>query len=73
MLQDAVGLAHDQILYLAKMVNDLSALSRAERGTADTKERIHVQSLLKSLYDTYAPQAEEKGLAFDLDAGAQLG
>ena len=72
-LQDAVGLAHDQILYLAKMVNDLSALSRAERGTADTKERIHVQSLLKSLYDTYAPQAEEKGLAFDLDAGAQLG
>lgn len=72
-LQDAVGLAHDQILYLAKMVNDLSALSRAERGTADTKERIYVQSLLKSLYDTYAPQAEEKGLAFDLDAGAQLG
>lgn len=72
-LHDAVNLAHDQILYLAKMVNDLSTLSRAERGTADTKERINVQSLLKSLYDTYAPHAHEKGLAFDLDADAQLG
>ena len=72
-LHDAVGLAHEQILYLAKMVNDLSTLSRAERGTADTKERINVQSLLKSLYDTYAPHAHEKGLAFDLDADTQLG
>lgn len=72
-LRDAVDLAHDQILYLSKMVNDLSTLSRAERGTADVKERIDVQSLLKSLYDTYAPHAHEKGLAFDLDAGAQLG
>ncbi|HMS93172.1 MAG TPA: ATP-binding protein [Candidatus Saccharibacteria bacterium] len=72
-LRDAVDLAHDQILYLSKMVNDLSTLSRAERGTADVKEHIDVQSLLKSLYDTYAPHAHEKGLAFDLDAGAQLG
>lgn len=72
-LHDAVGLAHEQILYLAKMVNDLSTLSRAERGTADAKERINVQSLLKSLYDTYAPHAHEKGLAFDLDVDTQLG
>lgn len=72
-LHDAVSLAHDQILYLAKMVNDLSTLSRAERGTADTKERINVQLLLESLYETYAPQAHDKGLAFDLDAGTQLG
>ena len=29
-------LAHEQILFLSKMVNDLSTLSRAERGVGDT-------------------------------------
>lgn len=72
-IRGAVDIAHQQILYLAKMVNDLSTLSRAERGLADTKERIDVQTLLRALYDTYAPQAAEKGLTLDLDADAQLG
>lgn len=72
-VRGAVELAHEQTLYLAKMVNDLSTLSRAERGVADTKEQIDVEALVRSLYDTYAPQAHEKGLAFDLDAGTKLG
>ncbi len=72
-ISNAVDLAHEQTLYLAKMVNDLSTLSRAERGVADTVERIDVKELIKSLYDTYLPQAQEKGLAFDLDTSAVLG
>jgi signal transduction histidine kinase len=59
--------AYDQILFLSKMVNDLSTLSRAERGVADTPEDINVKELLTSLYAEYMPQARAAGLSFDLD------
>lgn len=69
----AIDLAHNQTVYLAKMVNDLSTLSRAERGVADEKEVIDVKELVKSLYDTYTPEAHKKGLTLDLDISAKLG
>lgn len=73
MREDAVKSAHEQILFLAKMVNDLSTLSRAERGVADTKELVDVKELVKKLYDEYAPQAHKKKLHFDIDLGPSLG
>jgi PAS domain S-box-containing protein len=72
MVTGALGAAHDQIMYLAKMINDLSTLSRAERGTADEPEEINVRQLLSDLYNEYQPQAESKGLKFNLDASAKL-
>jgi PAS domain S-box-containing protein len=63
MIANAVKGAHDQVLFLAKMANDLSTLSRAERGinTADI-ESLDVYSFLNNLHNSYAPQAKEKGL-----------
>lgn len=72
-LSDNVNVAHDQVLFLAKMVNDLSTLSRAERGVADAAENIDVSELIHDLYNEYAPQAEAKGLHFNLDLAPQLG
>jgi signal transduction histidine kinase len=72
-LQDAITTAHDQVIFLAKMVNDLSTLSRAERGVADAEEEIDVHSLVSSLYAEYSPQAAKKDLHFDLDLGTKLG
>lgn len=72
-LAENVKLSHDQVLFLAKMVNDLSTLSRAERGVADAPEEIDVSSLIHDLYSEYAPQAEAKGLHFNLDLSPQLG
>lgn len=72
-LQEAIDTAHKQILYLASMVNDLSTLSRAERGVADDPEDIVVEDLLKEVYTEYEPQAKAKGLTLDLDAGPKLG
>jgi signal transduction histidine kinase len=72
-LQDAVATAHDQVIFLAKMVNDLSTLSRAERGVADAEEEIDVKAMLNDLFSEYAPQAAKKGLQLNLDAGAHLG
>lgn len=72
-LSDNVKVSHDQVLFLAKMVNDLSTLSRAERGIGDTVEEIDISELIHDLYNEYAPQAEAKGLRFNLDLAPQLG
>lgn len=72
-LSQSVDLAHEQVLFLAKMVNDLSTLSRAERGVADAAEEIDVNTLVQELYTEYAPQAEAKHLTFDLDTSPKLG
>ena len=72
-LSKAIDTAHEQIMYLAKMINDLSTLSRAERGIADEPEDINVRDLVHELYNKYLPQAQQKGLKLNLDASSQLG
>ena len=72
-LSASIKASHDQVLFLAKMVNDLSTLSRAERGIGDTVEEINISELIHSLYNEYAPEAEAKGLRFNLDLSPQLG
>ena len=73
LLREGLETAHEQVVFLAKMVNDLSTLSRAERGVADAAEDIDVKELVEGLYNEYAPEAEKKGLKLDLDAAAKLG
>ena len=65
--------AHDQVTFLASMVNDLGTLSRAERGAGDAQEPIDVTELATELYHKYEPRAKQKGLTLQLDAGARLG
>ena len=72
-LAEAIDQAHTQILYLASMVNDLSTLSRAERGVSDDATDIIVEDILRELYSQYEPQATAKGLTLNLDAGPELG
>lgn len=68
-----IAIAHDKIVFLAKIVNDLSTLSRAERGIADSKEVIDVQQLMHQLFETYEGEASEKNLQLNLDLGSHLG
>lgn len=65
-LTEAVAMAHDQVIFLARMVNDLSTLSRAERGVADEPEEIDVKELVNDLYTEYVPEADKKDLHLDL-------
>jgi two-component system phosphate regulon sensor histidine kinase PhoR len=56
--------AHDQIVFLSGMINDLATLSRAERGKLEVEvESINVYDLLKELQQNYNPQAEAKNLS----------
>lgn len=63
-VKTALSQAHDQIIFLADMINDLATLSRAERGklVVDVKP-IDVAGLIKTLADTYTDDAKKKGLA----------
>ena len=65
--------AHEQTLYLARMINDLSTLSRAERGVGAEKEMIDVAALMHQLYGEYAKKATEKKLALNIDLSPTLG
>jgi signal transduction histidine kinase len=65
--------AHEQIIFLARMVNDLSTLSRAERGIADDPEDIDIYELLTSLYAEYTPEAASHNLRFNLDVQRNVG
>jgi two-component system, OmpR family, phosphate regulon sensor histidine kinase PhoR len=61
----AMKQAHQQILFLSDMINDLATLSRAERGKESGEvEDIDVIELVKELGATYTPQAAEKNLKF---------
>lgn len=68
-----LGESHDQILYLAKMINDLSALSRAERGKDLEVEDVDIDTLMQSLYKEYAPEARAENLTLDLDVSGKIG
>lgn len=55
--------AYDQVAFLSGMINDLSMLSRAERGKIAVEiVNINVHKLLTSLIEAYKPAAEEKQL-----------
>lgn len=72
MLKSAASTAHDEIIYLAGVVNDLSTLSRAERGVADKPEPVDMDQLLHGLYKRYELDAAKKKLKFNLDIKGKL-
>lgn len=64
-LKASVERGHEQVVFLSDMVNDLSALSRAQRDDQDMEvDTFAVGDVLHELEETYRPQAEKKGLKF---------
>ncbi len=62
-IKQALEEAHSQVLFLADMINDLSTLSRAERGMLKLDaEEFSVAELMEELAHNYTPQAEARGL-----------
>jgi signal transduction histidine kinase len=55
--------SHSQILFLSDMINDLSTLSRAERGKLTVEvEPINVRQFVEDLKEDYDQEANAKGL-----------
>ena len=70
---ESLSTAHDQTLFLARMINDLSTLSRAERGVGAEKELINVTECMQQMYNEYRGKAAEKKLRLNLDLSPSLG
>ena len=68
-----IGDAHEQVVYLAKMINDLSALSRAERGAGLEQDNLNVDEFMHNLYEQYSTEAKSAGLTLDLDVVGSIG
>jgi PAS domain S-box-containing protein len=72
-VKKALKEAHSQVLFLSAMINDLSTLSRAERGVLEvTIETINVADLCESLRSSYTSQAEAKGLRLETSVDPKL-
>lgn len=69
----ALAQAHDQIIFLSDMINDLATLSRAERGklVVDIKP-IDCDILIKNLSETYNSDASAKGLTLKTNITGKL-
>lgn len=72
-IKEALDVAHKQAKYLEDMINDLSTLSRAERGVLEKNiEEINAHDFVNQLKDSYIKQAEEKGLELKTDIDPHL-
>jgi two-component system, OmpR family, phosphate regulon sensor histidine kinase PhoR len=63
-VDQSIKAAHQQVMLLAKMTNDLATLSRAERGADIDVEPIDLHTLLARLRADYEPQAAKQNLTF---------
>lgn len=72
-VKKALNSAHEQIMFLSGLVNDLSTLSRAERGVLEISvESFNPHALLEEMAEGYRPQAKARGLNLELDLDPNL-
>jgi two-component system phosphate regulon sensor histidine kinase PhoR len=72
-VKEALDTAHKQAVYLEDMINDLSTLSRAERGVLeDGVEDINAHEFVENLQNMYTKDAESKGLKIHIDVDPSL-
>lgn len=72
-VESIVQQAHDQILFLSSLINDLSTLSRAENGTLDVNYvSINVHQLITNLAENYMPSVEKKNLSLHTEVDPSL-
>ncbi len=63
-IKDSLKTAHDQSVYLANMLNDLTTFARAEKGTLELNlEEFEPRELLERLTRDYRTTVEAKGMS----------
>lgn len=72
-IREALNAAHEQVVFLASLVNDLSTLSRAERDKLTLEiAPIDVNKLVSELAQNYTGEATGKGLQLITKLGQHL-
>ena len=65
-LSKNADITHEQVKFLATMINDLSTLSRAERGVGDKFVELNIKDLGQKILEKYHKNADDKGLNLEL-------
>jgi len=68
-VRKGLSMAHEQILFLSGMINDLSMLSRAEHGDGRLRDEVNVKELMEGLFNRYEDSVVQRGLKLNLDIG----
>jgi PAS domain S-box-containing protein len=72
-IKESLETAHKQVKYLEDMINDLSTLSRADRGVLERNvEDINVHDFTEGLISAYSDSAKAKGLKLRVDIDPKL-
>ncbi len=62
-VKDLLDQAHQNVIFLAELVNDITTLTHAESGDLEAKlEKVHPAQLVSALVETFSPQAQQKRL-----------
>jgi len=65
--------AHDNIMFLANLVSDLTTLARAEKEFLEIDlSTVEPESILQKMHDDYIHDAEEKNLKIEIKPGKKL-
>lgn len=65
-LSKNADITHEQVKFLATMINDLSTLSRAGRGVGDKFVELNIKDLGQKILEKYHKNADDKGLNLEL-------
>ena len=65
-LSKNADITHEQVKFLATMINDLSTLSRAERGVGDNFVELNIKDVGQKILEKYHKNADDKGLNLEL-------
>lgn len=72
-IQSVLKQAHEQIIFLGGLINDLATLSRAERGKLTVEiEPINTHQLVSELIEDYRPDANKKHLEIKAELDPHL-
>lgn len=72
-ISESLEAAHNQIVFLADMLNDLSKLARAERNDVNLElEDVDPKIVVESLLKTYDIEAKQHGLTLESHIAKQL-
>ncbi len=66
MLKDSIQVAHEQIMYLSNIVNDLGTLSKAERGVDKDPEVVDIADLANDIIKKFQDYADKKKILISL-------
>lgn len=71
--QKLLNQAHENVVFLSNLINDLHLLAQAEQGNYGLQmQEVNPEAFIRNIEDNYKKQIEEKGLSFEVNIEGKL-